>query len=179
MLPRRIILPALSFCAPNAICSAKALRKAPQAIRPASSPAPPSRALHTSMHSSLALALSPHFKKLHLLRESADARRALAGGKFREALRESERMGEIAAACRDDGMRAAAIYFRASVASFSGLWDVEHAQLSQLHALSSSPEFPAHFKTAVALLMASAQLKHSSHVSVLPSEEDAAAAGMQ
>lgn len=131
------------------------------------------------MHSILSSALSPHFKKLHLLREAADARRALAGGKFREALRESERMGDIAAACRDDGMRAAAIYFRAAVASFSGLWDVEHAQLGQLHALSSSPEFPAHFKTAVALLVASAQLKHSSHVPVLPSEDDAAAAGMQ
>jgi hypothetical protein len=131
------------------------------------------------MHFNLAFALSPHFKKLHLLREASDSRRALAGGKFREALRESERMGDIAVACRDDGMRAAANYFRAAVANFSGLWDVEHAQLSQLHDLSSSPEFPAHFKTAVSLLVASAQLKHCGRVSVLPSAGDAAAAGMK
>jgi hypothetical protein len=131
------------------------------------------------MHASLNVALSPHFKKLHMLRESADARQALAGGKFREAMRESERIGDISTACRDDAMIAAALYFRASIASFSGLWDVELSQLSQLHSLSSSPHFTAHFRTAVSLLMAAAQLKHHGHASALPSVEDAAAAGMQ
>ena len=179
MLPYRVLCTSLAPRTPTAICGARPLRSALEASRPTASRAPLSRRIHAAMHTSLTVSLSPHFKKLHMLRESAEARQALAGGKFRDALRESERMGDIADSCRDNSMRAAAMYFRASVASFSGLWDLELSQLSQLHFLSTSPDFPPHFRTAVALLTASAQLKHHGIASAIPSAEDAAAAGMQ
>jgi hypothetical protein len=130
------------------------------------------------MHSCLALSLAPHFKKIAQLRESAEARQALARGKFREALRETDRISEIAAACRDDGMICAATYFRSSVLALSGLWDQELSHLCQLHARSSSPHFPEHFRTAVALLKSSAELKCSGTSPSIPSVEQAAAAGM-
>ncbi len=131
------------------------------------------------MHASFSLALVPHFVKLAQLRESAEARQALGRRDFRGAMRESERICDISSACRDAGMQAAAAYFRASVSSLSGLWDAEVAQLARLHELASSTGFPPHFKTAVSLLMSSAEIKCSGTASAIPSEKDAAAGGMQ
>jgi hypothetical protein len=141
--------------------------------------APLCRGLHTALHASFTCALAPHFVKLAQLREAADARQALGRGDFRAAIRESERISDISSACRDVGMQAAAAYFRASVLSLSGLWDAEAAQLHHLRALASSTaEFHPHFKTAVSLLLSSAEIKCSGAASVVPSEEDASAGGM-
>lgn len=62
--------------------------------------------------------------------------------------------------------------------SLSGLWDQELDQLSLMLPLASSPAFSPSFRTAVALLLSSAQLKSSGSAAGMPSADDAAAAGM-
>jgi hypothetical protein len=70
-------------------------------------------------------------------------------------------------------------YFRSSILSLSGMWHLESEELERLHSLASSPAFPPHFQTAVALLLSCAQLKSGVEATAMPSEENAAAAGMQ
>ncbi len=97
-----------------------------------------------------------------------------AAGKFREAMRDCERMNDIAAACRDDGMLCAATYvlalppvhfcnilsryFRASVLSAGGMWDLELEQLRQLFSLNLQPPrcFISHASQSIAFVGVSA-----------------------